>query len=287
MADALPDCGQGIAGTHRPSRNRDCPTRQPPHAGDDFGQLALAVAGDPGNADDLTRVDGQVDLLQGERAEIAQGGYPTEIEDHVSLRLGDSLLFLREDNVTPNHHPGQLSRIGLLGQNRPDQLSLTEDGHAGGDRHHLFELVRDKDHGPAFGDHQTEGLEEVLGLLRREQGGRFIEDQDAGAAVQRFKDLDSLLFANRQLPHAGAGIDGHPVAPCQLGNPALDHPWFEQEAAVGGVAVAKHEVLRHRERRRQSEMLMHHADAGLDGIARGVKGDRVTPDEDLALVGPI
>ena len=34
-------------------------------------------------------------------------------------------------------------------------------------------------------------------------------------------------------------------------------------------------------------MLMHHADAGLDGIARGVKGDLVTPDEDLALVGPI
>ena len=38
------------------------------------------------------------------------------------------------------------------------------------------------------------------GLLRRQHGGRLVEDQDARVAVERLQDLDPLLLAERELP---------------------------------------------------------------------------------------
>ena len=38
--------------------------------------------------------------------------------------------------------------------------------------------------------------EELLRLLRREHGGRLVEDEDVGAAVERLQDLDALLLAD-------------------------------------------------------------------------------------------
>ena len=39
-------------------------------------------------------------------------------------------------------------------------------------------------------------VEELLGLLRREHGGRLVEDEDLRAAVERLQDLDPLLLAD-------------------------------------------------------------------------------------------
>ena len=41
-------------------------------------------------------------------------------------------------------------------------------------------------------------------LLRREHGGRLVEDQDAGVAVERLEDFDALLLADRQRADAAA-----------------------------------------------------------------------------------
>ena len=40
----------------------------------------------------------------------------------------------------------------------------------------------------------------ALGLLRREHGGRLVQDQNARVAVERLEDLDALLLADRELP---------------------------------------------------------------------------------------
>ena len=48
--------------------------------------------------------------------------------------------------------------------------------------------------------------------------------------------------------------------------------------------MPEHEVLSDRERGRQPEVLVHHADAGRDRVPRGAEGDRLTVDQDLALV---
>ena len=63
-------------------------------------------------------------------------------------------------------------------------------------------------------------LEEHVRLLRRQHRGRLVEDQDARLAVERLQDLDALLLAERELPDAGARIDGEPVALRELGDAA-------------------------------------------------------------------
>jgi hypothetical protein len=65
------------------------------------------------------------------------------------------------------------------------------------DTQHLVELVADEDHRQTLGDELRERAEQRLALLRREHGGRLVEDQDPRAAEQRLQDLDTLALADR------------------------------------------------------------------------------------------
>ena len=53
-------------------------------------------------------------------------------------------------------------------------------------------------------------LEQGRGFLRREHRGRFVEDEDAGVAVERLEDLDALALAHRKRSDGRVGIDGQP-----------------------------------------------------------------------------
>ena len=45
----------------------------------------------------------------------------------------------------------------------------------------------------------AERLEQLVDLLRHEHGGRFVEDQDAGAPVEHLHDLDPLAVADAEV----------------------------------------------------------------------------------------
>ena len=51
--------------------------------------------------------------------------------------------------------------------------------------------------------------------------------------------------------------------------------------------VAEHDVLRDRERADEAEVLVHHADAFVQRVARRVEVHRLAVEEDLALVRPV
>ena len=51
--------------------------------------------------------------------------------------------------------------------------------------------------------------------------------------------------------------------------------------------VAEDDVLRDRERLDEPEVLVHHPDTGVEGVARGVEVHQPAVEEDLALVGPV
>ena len=51
--------------------------------------------------------------------------------------------------------------------------------------------------------------------------------------------------------------------------------------------VAEHDVLGDGERLDEPEVLVHHADPGVDPVARGVEGDGLAVDLELALVGAV
>ena len=63
---------------------------------------------------------------------------------------------------------------------------------------------------------RLQGDEQVVDLLRRQHRGRLVQDDQAGAAVQRLDDLDPLLLAHRQLPDVGSRVDLQAVALRQL-----------------------------------------------------------------------
>ena len=48
---------------------------------------------------------------------------------------------------------------------------------------------------------------QIIGLLRGQNGGRFIQNKNAGIAVKRLEDFDPLAFPDRQGADLRIGID--------------------------------------------------------------------------------
>ncbi len=68
---------------------------------------------------------------------------------------------------------------------------------------HLVQLVADEDQTVAVLGHLAQRLEEFVDFLRRQHGGRLVQDEQGRAAVERLDDLDALSFAHGQRPDRG------------------------------------------------------------------------------------
>ncbi len=150
-----------------------------------------------------------------------------------------------------------------------------------------MQLVGDEDDRPAFGGHLAQGHEERLGFLRGEDRCRLVEDQDPRFLVERVQDLDALLLADGELPDPRTGIDGQRVTLAELSHLACDRVGVDQELAAFTAPVAEHDVLGDGESLDQPELLVHHADTGVEGVAGGGEADRLPVELDLAFVGPV
>ena len=106
-------------------------------------------------------------------------------------------------------------------------------------------------------------------LLRGEHGGRLVEDEDAGAAVQRLQDLDALLGADGDVLDRRVGIDGESVAVRQLVHAGARGREVEQAARPARL-LPEHDVLGHGHHRHEHEVLVHHPDPELDRVGRRV-----------------
>ena len=252
------------------------------HPGDDLGELALAVAGHAAHAHDLARSHGDAHAVERHLAAVPVSPHPVDAQHDVGAgALGPFDGRGAQLHVAADHEAGELPArrardlVGALG------APGSEDGDAVGDRSDLVELVRDEDHGAALGRHAPQHLEQRLGLLRREDGGGLVEDQQPGLTREGLDDLDALLLTDRQLPDPGGGVDVEPVALAQLGDACF------RRGPADAAVLAEHHVLGHGERFDQPEVLVHHADARLDGIPRRVELDRLAVQRQRALVGSV
>ena len=138
------------------------------------------------------------------------------------------------------------------------------------DSFHLAQLVRDEDHRATLrAGHSAQRHEEDIGLLRGEHGGGLVEDQDPRVAIQCLEDLDALLLADGELADSCAGIDGEAIALREQVDALLDLGAAQPKPAL----VAEHHVLGDGKRLDEPEMLVHHANAGLQRVARRVELD--------------
>ena len=243
------------------------PATRPPQAHDRLDELALAVAVDARDADDLAAAHGRSDT-PAHRLEPAVVEHRAGPRPRARRRRGvDGRLLDAQHDVAADHHaaraPPRRSRPGVVS---PTTLPVAHDDDAVGDRHDLVELVGDEDDREALVDELAHDREELVDLLRREHRRRLVEDEDARAPVERLEDLDALLHAHREVRDAGVRVDLQAVALGDLDD--LAARGREVDDAEPRRLAAEHDVLGDRERLDQHEVLVHHADAQVDGLAR-------------------
>ena len=252
-----------------------------PHAGDRLDELSLAVALDPGDAEDLTRPDGEAEGSDRLGPPIVGDG--ESVDPQHRLTGGRRLLLDGEDDVASHHQVGEILLGGGGRIGAPHGETTAEHRDAVGDGEHLAQLVGDEHDRLPLVDQRADHIEEVVDLAGGHDGGGLVEDEDLGVALEGLDQLDPLLDADRQLTDDGIGLHRQAVAGADLADAGSGDVEVEPAATAG--LVAEGHVLGHGERRDQLEVLVHHADAQLDGIRRTAEVHRFAPNEDLAGVG--
>ena len=162
----------------------------------------------------------------------------------------------RSSTRRPTISSASSRRRGVGGLHGRDHLAAAHHRDTVGDGHDLAQLVGDEDDGLALALQLLEQCGRDGRLSRRQHPGRLVEDQDLGAAIERLEDLDALLQADRRSPMMASGSTSSPYSRASLSSSARRGDAHEQHAALG----AEHDVLQHRERLHQHEVLVHHAD---------------------------
>ncbi len=160
-----------------------------------------------------------------------------------------------------------------------DHLAAAQDGRGVAERHDLVQLVGDVEDRAAARGQFSQGLEQLLDFLGREHRSRLVHDQEPGLEQERAHDLDALAFADAERRDDAARIELELVG--------VEHPIeFGQKFARREARIqAERDVLEHRHRLEQREVLEHHADAEAPRRARIGDADRLPVEGDLSLVG--
>ncbi len=259
----------------------DAPGAGAPHPDERFDELALAVAVDTGDAEDLALAHLQVEAGDGGVAAVVEHLEPLDGQDDVA-GLGRTLLDLQR-HVAPDHHAGQPGAVGGVRRRRADDPAAAQDRDPVADRDRLAQLVGDEDDRRPVGGEVLHHAEQLVGLGRGEHGRRFVEDEDLDLAVERLEDLDPLLHADGEVLDEGVRVDGEPEAVRHLADAGTGGRGVEERPV--GLLGPEHDVLGDGEDGDELEVLVDHPDAAADGVARALHAHRLAAQEHLAAVG--
>ncbi len=179
------------------------------------------------------------------------------------------------------HHVRHFLCVRLRREHIADELTVTEDRYAVGERFDFVHFVRDYDDGLSVVAHVAQHGEELVGLLRRENGGRLVKDENVRAAVEDLYDLDRLLLGDGHIVDLLRRIDAEAIFIADLAD--LCRGRLEIELA----GQTENDVLRRRQHIHELEMLMDHANAVVKGVLGGADDNFFPVDLDLALVRKI
>ena len=132
-----------------------------------------------------------------------------------------------------------------------------------------MQLVGDEDDGLAVGAHVAHDLEQAVRLLRGQNGGRLVEDQDLRSAEQNLDNLDGLLLRNGKIVDLGHRIEVEAILFADGGNLLCRSANVELALFL----QTENDILRDRQDIDQLEMLMDHADAVGKGVLGGADLD--------------
>ncbi len=184
-----------------------------------------------------------------------------------------------------DHHRGQILRSEIAHRARAGEAAAAQHGDLIDEFRDFLQFVRDDHDGKLAGMRQiAHETEHLVGLLRGQHRGRFVQHQKSPPQVKLFDDLSLLPLPGRERADLGVQRDLERHAAHELFQLA------EFAAPVdyaGHVTARHHEVLGHGHRRHQGEMLVDHAEAESVGIGGPLDRDLVVVHQERARVGAI
>ena len=251
------------------------------HAAKSRQQFRLPIARHPGNAKDFPRADVKADPFQPLHPVIVLHAQVLHRQNHIAGR-GRGLGHLQQ-NLAAHHQLGQRLGAGLGGFHRGHHRAAPHDADIVGRLHDLAQLVGDEDHRLALIFQPPQDAKQMVRLIRGQNPGRLVQNQDIGLAIQRLEDLHPLLMAHRQIFDQGIRIDVQLVLPRQI-RQRLARPRQRgvQHRAILG---PQDHVFQYGEILHQLEMLEHHADPGANGALAVGDGGEFAIHKDLTGIG--
>ena len=234
-------------------------------------ELALAVALDAGDADDLAAADVRVKLSSRVTPCASRTVRPStwrtvgisvatprrRVRRRRAAHAGRRRRDVERVGVALDHgaHQG-IDLGGRLGRRR-DHAAAAQHGHAIGDLLDLGQLVGDQhDAAAAFGDAAAD-LEQRRDLVRQQHRGRLVEHEQPRLAHQAFDDLDALPLADREVFDLAIGSRARPYCSAMSSSRRA-----QARAVAARPGLAEQHVVDHGHVAHQAEMLVHHRDAG-------------------------
>ena len=210
-------------------------------------ELALAIAANAGNADDLSGSRVQIHVVEGRPGQVLD----RELD---AIRLDASAL-AREHvrHRAADDQPQHLLVRHLADRRRTADLAIAQHGGPISDLADLLKAVRDIDDGGAARGGGPNFRKQQLDEIRGQRCGRLVEHQHFRFDRQRFGELDELTLCDADFGHARPRTNGAADA-LELGGDPV-HPACFAAAQVG--RNGQQQILRHREIGQDRRMLMH------------------------------
>ena len=253
---------------------------RPAKSGEHLNKLRLAVALNTGNAQNLALAD-----LQGQ---IFQDGNALNREIQIlNLKghLAHALAAAGKGQVhLPAHHhqrqvidtaPGRL-QAGINHFAGAQNRDTVRDGGS------LLQLVGDDNDAFSRRLQIPQNSKQLLHLLRGQNRRRLVQNQDIGAAIQGFQNLNPLLLTHRQILHLRVGVDTKVISVNHLLHLTDSGPVVHKRA-VNRLPTDDH-ILRNCHNGGQHKMLVYHADTQFDGLGWVPDLGGLAVDQDLSFV---
>ena len=160
-----------------------------------------------------------------------------------------------------------------------DDLALAQHRGRLTQRAHLVQFVRNIENRRSLGRQFAQRQEKLVGFLRGQHAGRFIENQQLRVLQQAAHDLDPLTLADGKRMHHAIRVERQAV-----GGRHLDHP-AAQCLGIPAARQSQSHVFQHRQRFEQRQMLEHHADTEPPRHRRRFHAHPFALPNQLALVG--
>ncbi len=147
-----------------------------------------------------------------------------------------------------------------------------------------MQFVADKNDRFALSGHRTQRHEEIINLLRRQDGGRLIHNKHFCTAIEHLEYFNPLLLPHGKLPDLCFGRNAQAELLRQDGNLSVVVGQAHQETRC---VQPQQDVFCDGERGYQHKVLVYHADAVCDGVAWGAEIDHLPVNADGPRILPV